>query len=196
MRVLQLIDSLHSGGAERMAITFANELLPHISKSFLCCTREEGVLKETINDGVKYCFLNKKRTLDISFFWRLYRFIKNNKIQIIHAHSTSFFSASVLKLFIPSLKLIWHEHHGNRINQTRLNNFVLYFSSHFFNTIITVNKDLSLWCKNNLLTNHVVCIPNCVFFSSNLADNDLRRNEIICVANLRVPKNHLNLLSL
>ena len=194
MRVLQLIDSLNSGGAERMAITIANELSPHISQSFLCCTREEGLLKETINNRVKYCFLNKRSSLDISFFWRLYGYLKNNNIQIMHAHSTSFFSASIMKLFLPSLKLIWHEHHGNRINQTRLNNFVLYFSSYFFNTIITVNKDLTHWCKKNLLTNHVVCIPNCVFFPINPEDHDIRKNEIICVANLRVPKNHLNLL--
>ena len=194
MRVLQLIDSLNSGGAERMAITIANALSSHTSQSFLFCTREEGLLKETINDRVNYCFLNKKSSLDISFFRRLYSYIKSNDIQIMHAHSTSFFSACIMKLFLPSLKLIWHEHHGDRINQTRLNNFVLFFSSYFFNTIITVNKDLSLWCKNNLLTKYVVCIPNCVFFLNKPSDIDTRVNEIICVANLRVPKNHLNLL--
>ena len=64
MRVVQMIDSLDSGGAERMAVTFANELVDKVAFSGLVTTREEGNLKETIDVNVSYLFLNKKSCLD------------------------------------------------------------------------------------------------------------------------------------
>ena len=59
MKVLQLIDSLATGGAERMAVNLANLLSSHIESSYLCSTRKEGALKNAINLDVKYLFLNR-----------------------------------------------------------------------------------------------------------------------------------------
>src|SRR5690606_8062207 len=97
MRVLQLIDSLRPGGAEKMAVNIANALLPHVEGSYLCCTRQEGMLKEEIKSEVGYLFLNKKNRMDPKAIIRLRRYIKENEIDIIHAHSTSFFLAGLLK---------------------------------------------------------------------------------------------------
>ncbi|MEZ4874032.1 MAG: hypothetical protein R2793_00895 [Flavobacteriaceae bacterium] len=36
MKVLQLIDSLEAGGAERMAVNLANHLTPHVTGSYVC----------------------------------------------------------------------------------------------------------------------------------------------------------------
>lgn len=44
MRILQLIDSLEAGGAERMAVTYANALVQEIAFSGLVATRKEGPL--------------------------------------------------------------------------------------------------------------------------------------------------------
>ena len=46
MRVVQIIDSLHPGGSERIAASMANGLAGKVEVSFV--TREEGILKETI----------------------------------------------------------------------------------------------------------------------------------------------------
>ena len=40
MRVLQLIDSLDAGGAERVAVTYANTLCEYIDASYICVTRK------------------------------------------------------------------------------------------------------------------------------------------------------------
>ena len=47
MRVLQLIDSLEVGGAERLALNYANALSERITLSALVVTRKEGALKKT-----------------------------------------------------------------------------------------------------------------------------------------------------
>jgi hypothetical protein len=91
MKVLQLIDSLETGGAERIAVTYANELVNHLDGSFLCTTRKEGLLKITIDSRVGYLFLEKRRTFDLLAILRLFKYVNKNKIDMIHAHSTSFF---------------------------------------------------------------------------------------------------------
>ena len=80
IRVIQLIDSLEPGGAERMAVTIANGLLEEVGYSGLVTTRLEGGLRNTINQKVGYAFLNKKKAIDFSALLRLRTFVKINKV--------------------------------------------------------------------------------------------------------------------
>lgn len=61
MRIVQIIDSLDAGGAERMAVNYANTLVGKIVFSGLIATRKEGVLKENLNPEVSYLFLKKTK---------------------------------------------------------------------------------------------------------------------------------------
>ena len=70
MKVVQLIDSLDPGGAERLAVTFANILSQEIDGSFLCSTRQEGLLKASIKNEVGYLFLNRKWIFDLKALFR------------------------------------------------------------------------------------------------------------------------------
>ena len=145
MKVLQLIDSLETGGAEKMAVTYANELVNHIEASFLCATRKEGLLKMTIDSRVEYMFLKKRSALDISAIFRLIKFVSKNKIDVIHAHSSSFFYATILKFFKPKLQLVWHDHYGqNEMLQNR-EFAILKRCSRYFDVIISVNENLKEW---------------------------------------------------
>ena len=51
MRILQIIDSLEAGGAERMAVNYANALAITIEFSGLVATRKEGPLLNQVNNG-------------------------------------------------------------------------------------------------------------------------------------------------
>ena len=113
MRIIQIIDSLEAGGAERMAVSYANALADAIDFSGLVATRKEGPLLNQIDEKVSYLFLNKKSLIDFKSLLRLRRFVKQNKVTHVQAHSTSFFLAFLLKLSCPSLQLIWHDHYGD-----------------------------------------------------------------------------------
>ena len=93
MRILQLIDSLEAGGAERMAVNYANALATTLEFSSLVATRKEGPLLGEIDSKVIYLFLNKKSKLDFGALWRLRSFVLQYAITHVHAHSTSFFIA-------------------------------------------------------------------------------------------------------
>ena len=132
MKVLQLIDSLEAGGAERVAVNYANGLVNYLDGSYLCATRAEGILKFGLSNTAGYLFLNKKSTIDIKAIKFLNEFIRKNKIDIIHAHSSSFFLGTIIKILNPKLKLIWHDHYGNRVNDSFNHIFILKICSLFF----------------------------------------------------------------
>lgn len=194
MRVLQLIDSLNLGGAERVAVNIANALAVSIEVSHLCVTRKEGGLKDALDEQVVYHFLGKRRSIDLKALFALKRIVKNNKIDVVHAHTTSFFMAAQLKMVMPSVKIIWHEHHGARIHSLKNNNRILLKAAKKFDHIITVNPELRDWWKSEMGISNVHYIPNFVMFSELIIPIGQRQNRIVCLANLREPKDHLNLL--
>ncbi|GGE32488.1 glycosyltransferase [Psychroflexus planctonicus] len=199
IRVIQLIDSLDAGGGERMAVNLANTLAEKVAFSGLVCTRKEGVLKETINKETAYFFCNKKRSIDFSAIKKTLSFLKSNNVEIVHAHGSSFFFAFLLKLVDSSLKIVWHDHHGNRVNET--NHFkseILKQVSRYFSHVFCVSNDLVEWSKTNLKTNLISHINNFVSPDTNQnISRNFKLNEpcIVCVANLRKPKNHFNLIN-
>ena len=195
MRVMQLIDSMDAGGAERIAVTFANSLVDQAEASHLCVTRAEGVLKDQLNPEVLFHFLKKRSTLDLGAVVGLRRYLKLHKIRVIHAHTTSYFFATLVKLSYPKIKLIWHTHLGERVQTNGRHNIVLYVCSLFFSAIITVNEELRSWCSRYLATRNVYYLPNFVQrnkFPEGAGMN--REDSIVCLANLKSPKNHLNLI--
>lgn len=198
MRVLQLIDSLAAGGAERMAVNYANALGDEVSFSGLVATRGEGNLKNRLSPKVEYLFLHKKHVLDVSALMRLHRFVLGNKIEIIHAHSSSFFMAVLLKFVCWKLKIVWHDHNGNRLQTVIEKQRLLQFFSFFFNGIVACNPDLKMWSESNLKVSKVSYLPNFSLGSEGEIKKTILQGSsgkrIICLANLRYPKNHLTLL--
>ena len=199
MRVLQLIDSLRSGGAEKMSVSYANALAKRIEGSFLCCTRQEGLLKKQISPEVGYLFLEKKNIFDLKAFWKLRQYVKANKIELIQAHSSSWFLALLVKLSFPALKLVWYDHYGRELKERKSG--ALKLASRFFDGIISVNADLKKWAEENLNSRHVSffrnflsefrSIPSSITVPLGGRGDDFK---IVCLANLRPQKDHLTLL--
>lgn len=194
MRIVQIIDSLEVGGAERMAVNYANALAERTDFSGLIATRKEGLLLSQINKDVNYLFLNKKKRIDLCSVFLMRGYIKKNKIEIIHAHSSSFFIAFLVKLTFPKVKIIWHDHYGISQDLKSRKSLSLKYCSFFFEGIISVNSALKEWAGIYLLCNNIIYLPNFV-------ENDFTSNEnvflegfngkrIICFANLRPQKNH------
>ncbi|PRP66976.1 glycosyltransferase family 4 protein [Nonlabens agnitus] len=195
MRILQLIDSLHPGGAERMAINIANALVGQVEVSALCCTREEGDLKDQLESGVRYLFADRKGRLGVRGIWRIIKFVKKHKLTHIHAHSSSIYIGFILKCIIPRLHLIWHDHYGNAgfVSQRSIRRYQ--WMSVKIDVIIAVNKQLQEWALDHKLSQKVVYLQNFIRPSSNklVARKNFLETQsktVICLANLRPQKNH------
>jgi len=198
MRVVQIIDSLNAGGAERMAVNYANALSKKIQFSGLIVTRREGDLKKQVNSEVAYLFLEKNKRIDFRAIFRLRRYIIQNKVDIIQAHSSSFFIAVLVKLILPGIKIIWHDHYGSRAKETKKENRVLIFLSVFFSAIFVVNHQLEDWNKKNMRCSKVIFIPNFAVSGNKEAQitnlKGTTGKRIIFLANLKKPKNHILIL--
>jgi len=198
MRILQLIDSLDAGGAERMAVNYANALQKEISFSALCTTRKEGQLKELLYPEVGYIFLDKKKTLDFKAIFKLRSYVKKNRIEFVHAHSSSFFTAVLLKFSYPKIKIVWHDHFGARYLQPKNKNLSLKLASLFFSKVLTINFENKKWLEDVLLTKEIEYFPNFIAFENDSTSFTKLKGEsgkrIVFLANLKNPKNHLQFL--
>lgn len=198
MRILQIIDSLEAGGAERMAVNFANALANAIDFSGLVVTRKEGALLNQVNKKVSYLYLNKMGTMDWKALSRLRKFVIENKVEVVHAHSTSFFLAFLLKLSCPSLQLIWHDHYGDSEFLSKRPSLALRMTLPIFDGIIAVNQNLKNWAEQKIHFKNVVYLPNFPSEENNVLEktvlSGIQGKRIVCLANLRVQKNHFLLL--
>jgi len=199
LKVIQLIDSLNAGGAEMMAVNIANELANENGiVSYLCTTRLEGILKDKLSPRVQYLFLNKKSRLDFRAIKKLNKFINVHQITTIHAHSSSYFMGFLMRLLNPELSLIWHNHYGNSKNLPFQKKIPLQLISKFFAAIISVNKILNEWALNYLKVPRSFYVPNFASFNEHEAPvtllKGLKDKRMLCLANLRPEKDHLNLL--
>jgi glycosyltransferase involved in cell wall biosynthesis len=197
LRVLQLIDSLAAGGAERMAVNLANALVSQVDRSYLCTTRSEGLLKRSLYSKVGYLFLNRTKTIDLAALRRLRKFVKQEKITLVHAHATSYFMATMLKLVYPNIAVVWHDHYGNSEFLHQRPKLILKWCSRTFKAIITVNAQLAVWDKQHLNCSHVAFLPNFVVPNKRLPQTKLHGElgkRVLCLANLRPQKDHITLL--
>jgi glycosyltransferase involved in cell wall biosynthesis len=199
MRILQIIDSLEAGGAERMAVNYANALANEIEFSGLMVTRQEGPLLNQINSKVSYLFLNKKSVLDIQSVFKLRKFVISNTVEIIHAHSTSFFLAFLVKLTYPKIKLVWHDHYGDSEFLSKRPSLILEIVLPFFTGIIAVNQKLKIWAEQKLHFKNVIYLPNFPCEQNTISEQTILRGvqgkRIVSLANLRIQKNHFLLLN-
>ena len=199
MRIVQVIDSLNAGGAERMAVNYANSLSNQLGFSGLICTRIEGDLKNEIHKNVSYLFLNKTKVIDFKALFLLKKYCISNKITHLHAHSSSYFFSVLVKLFCFNLKIIWHDHYGFSDFLVKRKFVIIKICSYFFHGIVTVNSDLKKWAEKKLNCDKIIFLNNFVSLTKELKTTQLNGNvekRIICLANLRPQKNHLNLLQI
>jgi len=198
MNILQLIDSLDAGGAERMAVNLANMLCEYEGKGFLCTTRKEGPLKEELDENVKFVFIQKRSVLDLKAHRRLLNFIKVNKITVIHAHTTSIYTGYIIKMIYPKVKLVWHDHYGLSEFVDERPQKTLKLLSRSLSGIISCNTTLRDWALKSLYCKNVMYLPN--FIIEKKKEKRKTRiygqpeKRIVCLANLRAQKNHLALI--
>lgn len=198
MRIVQIIDSLDIGGAEKMAINYANAFADSEDFSALVATRKEGELKHTISSKVNYLFLNKTKRIDFTAVFRLKSFCKKNNVVYVQAHSSSFFTAFLLKMVLFKIKIIWHDHNGLSEFINGKKSWALKFASYFFDGIIVVNYQLKNWAVKQLNCKKIIYLPNFTKIDTNFEQTTkllgIEGMRILCLANLRFQKNHFLLI--
>ncbi len=196
MKVLQLIDTLGIGGAERMCVNIAATLTENEIDSYVVSSRHGGVLKQYLPQSVRYCSLGKKSGFDLAAFRRFFLLVRKVKPTVIHAHSTSLFWAVVLKLFTRNIKVIWHDHYGLSDSLKENDRSAYKFVSRWIDGVIVVNKQLENWCLRNLHVTavNIVFLKNFPYLCLNTNKEKSKKPILLNLANFRPQKDQLTLV--
>ncbi|WP_417875203.1 glycosyltransferase [Xanthomarina gelatinilytica] len=198
MRVLQVIDSLEVGGAEKVAINMSILLSNqrHISVSFLCLLNKAKLDDELIKNNIEILYLKRPNKFHIKSVIRLYKIL--NQFDIIHVHSRHVLRYVSLTHFLPSFfktfKVVFHDHYGNIENDNRLNNY-LRFCINNCKAYIGVSNNLLLWAKENNIKVPLFLLSN-IILKNKIDDITIKTNTIIVVGNFRKQKNYEFLIDL
>ncbi len=197
--VMHITDTLAAGGTERVAVNVVNNLPRDRFQVHLCTTRQDGPLAGSVAEDVGRLCLNRSRTVDPKAIRRLVAYVRQHNISLLHAHSTSLYTAIAASLFPPHPAVIWHDHYGKcamgerpawrfrlPVNRTR--------------GVIAVNEQLADWSRDRLRVpaSRVWYVPNFVITPEGGGPipslPGRAGSRIVCVANLRPQKGHLALI--
>jgi glycosyltransferase involved in cell wall biosynthesis len=197
--VLHITDTLDAGGAERVAVNLVNLLPRDRYRSHLCSTRAEGLLSDLVAGDVGRVRLFRKHTCDVRAVMRLAAYIRQHRIEILHAHAASLFIGSLAALLPPRPALIWHDHFGRHAIERRPA-WPYRLAVRKARGVIAVNESLMSWSRDRLgvPASRLWYVPNFVPpFEPGGHRLDLpgaRGARIVCVANFRAQKDHLTLV--
>lgn len=104
MRILEIVPSLSSGGAERFVVDLSNELSKMNHHVTLCTLKDDTIdidsfYKSEISQDVDYKCLKFKK-LNLVTFFSVYRCVREVKPDIVHVHLASAFFSMILSLLL------------------------------------------------------------------------------------------------
>ena len=109
MRILQVLATLTSGGAEHCAVELTNELIRQGNECdvlTLFDVAQENDLVKQLNPQVKFYSIHKKLGLDLRCYARLYRFIKEGQYDVVHAHVGAIPYLLLSTIFLRKVKFV------------------------------------------------------------------------------------------
>jgi L-malate glycosyltransferase len=109
--ICQLLHGLPIGGAEVLADRFVRCLSDRY-RFVIACLDQVGTLGEALEaDGYTVCHLGRKPGMDLGCARRLARFVRDQHVDLIHAHQyTPFFYALTSRLFRAGVPVVFTEH--------------------------------------------------------------------------------------
>lgn len=193
MRVLQVIDSLATGGAERMAVTLANELVGEVDQSALCATRAMGPLLGSVSEEVNTFCLHRQGRVGVRSVLALRSVVRQERIDVVHAHGSSIYFAALALAGPGRPTVLWHDHNSRLAERSPR---LARVGSALADRVFAVSEDVRDWqVAGGTPPEHIEVFPNFVTIDDAVKPaSDLPGDpgeRVVVVGNLRPEKNHV-----
>lgn len=197
MKVLQVIDKLEVGGAERVAIDLCSLLHEHgIEVDFLNLLEPAVLDEELLQKNIKVKYLYRKNKFNPIYLIRLFGILNN--YNIVHVHSRHVLRYVSLTFFLPKyfrkFTVIFHDHYG-AIEDDKTISFFLRKCIASCSAYIGVSDSLVDWVMKNRLNKNVFLLENIVRENLGFRSIDTK-SKIVIVGNFRKQKNYAFLIAI
>ena len=195
INILQLVTGLGMGGAEKVVLDLAKYISnEEFNTIVVSMSKRDELYQEFLNNKIDTKLLRKSNSLKDIFYIinTINKLVKEKNIQIIHAHMAhSIIVASIIKIFNPSLKIVFTSHSLNI--GSRVRELIVWFLKPFRNIDIVFSKEiLKYFYKSNYKV-----IPNGIKIDK--YDLKIKKNQkftFIAVGRLETVKNHKFLIEI
>jgi glycosyltransferase involved in cell wall biosynthesis len=113
LRVVQIIDRLHIGGAERILVMLSNILFRHGHSLKVITTVGEGPLTSELEDGIERVNLERKWKWNVITMRKLVSEIEDYDVIHVHSSHNLRYVYLAMKLFHVNKPIFFHEHYGD-----------------------------------------------------------------------------------
>src|SRR5690554_853968 len=113
MEIVQIISNFSTGGAERFVIDLSNELYRtgnNVTIVRFFDDKSLNLLEEEVSSGIKIVTINKKMGFDFFLLFKVFKYLRKHKAEIVHTHLNSFFYSSLAFLFLRKPKYFYTIH--------------------------------------------------------------------------------------
>ena len=141
IKLTHIICSLGYGGAERFLIDLIkNTDREKYEISVLCVVEGGPLVKELKLNGIKTFIIGKKTKLGISTIWKIYKYLKKEKIQIVHTHLFAGDTWGRIAAVLAQTSVIISTEHSVNFNEEIIKRLVKKFLSYFTDKIIAISE--------------------------------------------------------
>lgn len=199
MRILQVIDKLNIGGAERVCVDLTNILNSNNIDVDVLCLLDKADLDEELHPEIRVIYLrrsNKYSILKLISVFRIFR-----EYDIVHLHSRHVLRyVGLLLLILPKFlipfKIVFQDHYG-RIDVDKSISSLLKLQLSKVDLYLGVSSSLLQWYSkifpqknNHFLFSNIISVNT--DFSRKIRDwgKDMDPIEIVMVGNFRKQKNY------
>jgi len=189
MKILQVIDKLDVGGAERVLVDLSNILDENNIDTTVLCLLKESLLDEKLNKNINKIYLNRSNKWSVIKLVQLYHILK--KYDIVHVHSRHVLRYVGLMVFLPKFlrpfKIIFHDHSLLKIENNSLADKFLTFLLKKIEGVIMVCDDQKYFYPNHLTP---FLLENIVR-SNSVSNTPIRSNKrLVAIGNFVRIKNY------
>jgi len=187
MKILQVIDRLNVGGAERVCIDISNLLIEkNINVAVLTIT-EKGELLSFLDSKIKTHCLQRKSKFNFKTMKKMILILNNYDIAHIHMRHTYRYVKFASLFYKLSCKLILHDHFGSIAFDKSIPLFMTnLFKPKFY---IGVSNELVNWAEEKLKVSEVYLLENIIVKKN--CSTQQKKNTVVHVSNIAPIKNQL-----
>lgn len=149
VNVMHLVQGLDVGGLEMMVVSLAKRLDRERYRPAICCFDCVGPLADEVAlQGVDVFLVKRRSGVDVSYIFKLARFLRRQNTQVLHLHNPTAFFYGALAGRLARISRIIYTEHGRDFSRSRKVQLADRMLSQLVNAVVSVAE----WGRRYLVT--------------------------------------------